>query len=88
MRLISGRIIEAAGTKTTLILLEDDYSGYLQADKHYIPVKKDFSNIETAFEKLDKAFCNEITNNAYEVAVTHLTFKRHLKKLKYELQAL
>ena len=89
MRLISGRIIEAAGTKTTLVLLEDDYSGYLKPNIHYIPVKKDFSDIATAFEKLnDETFCNEITNNAYEVAVTQLTFKNHVKKLKSALQEL
>ena len=89
MRLISGRVIEAAGTKTTLILLEDDYSGYLKPNIHYIPVRKDFSDIESAFQKLnDEAFCDEITNNAYEVAVTQLTFKNHVKKLKCALQEL
>ena len=88
-RVLSGRLIEAAGTKTTLILLRDEYSRYLTPDVHYIPVNKDYSNISEAFEKLsDQDYCSQIRENCYHVAITHLTFKSHLKVLKHALSSI
>ena len=43
IRIISGRQIEAAGTRTVQILFEGRYDGYFLPDVHYIPLKKDFS---------------------------------------------
>jgi hypothetical protein len=44
---ISPRCFEAIALKTVLILYEGSYSGILQPWQHYIPLKKDFSNIKT-----------------------------------------
>lgn len=43
---ISPRHLEACATKTCQILIEGNYSGILQAGKHYIELKKDFSNLD------------------------------------------
>jgi hypothetical protein len=63
---ISSRHLEAVGTKTCQILLEGYYNGILQPDIHYIPVKKDHSNISEVLEKFkDKSFVENMINRAY-----------------------
>src|SRR5262249_18069465 len=42
-RALSGRVVEAAGTRTVQLLLEGDYGGYFRPGEHYIEVAKDFS---------------------------------------------
>ncbi|MFW0778071.1 MAG: hypothetical protein ACN2B6_10185 [Rickettsiales bacterium] len=44
--IMSPRVFEAAMSRTCLIMVEGDYNGILKPDVHYIPIKKDFSNIE------------------------------------------
>ena len=41
---ISPRCFEAAALGTVLVLYEGEYSGILQPWRHYVPLKKDFSN--------------------------------------------
>ncbi|MBN2642658.1 MAG: hypothetical protein JXR78_13475 [Victivallales bacterium] len=43
---ISPRIFEAISLKTGLVLFEGEYSGIIRPWEHYIPLKKDFSNID------------------------------------------
>ena len=52
MNQISPRIFEAAALGTGLILFRGDYSGVIHADEHYIPLEKDFSNLDEVFERL------------------------------------
>ncbi|MGH7199756.1 MAG: hypothetical protein ACREJB_04075, partial [Planctomycetaceae bacterium] len=47
MNQISPKIFEAAAQRTALILFEGRYSGVVRPDEHFIPLRKDFSNIET-----------------------------------------
>ncbi|MBR1214318.1 hypothetical protein [Bradyrhizobium sp. JYMT SZCCT0180] len=54
MNQISPRVFEAAATKSALILFEGEYSGLLQPDVHYLPLKKDFSNLESVIERLSR----------------------------------
>lgn len=80
-RTISGRNVEAAGTKTVQILFEGGYSGYFEPDVHYIPLKKDFSNIDDVMAKFrDTAFCEKLTENAYELAIEELTYEKLIDK--------
>lgn len=53
MNQISPKIFESIALGTALILFEGTYSGVVQADKHYIPLKKDFSNIDEVLDKLN-----------------------------------
>jgi hypothetical protein len=81
MRIMSGRHIEAAGTKTVQVLLEGRYDGYLEPDIHYIPLSKDFSNADDAVRKLrDPAFCGRLAENAYQVAVDALTYPKLISR--------
>jgi hypothetical protein len=76
-RALSGRIVESAGTKTAQILLEGEYAGYFQPDVHYIPLRKDFSNVDEAIEKFrDEGIRRTVAENAYLLAVEELTYER------------
>jgi len=63
---LSPRHLEACLTKTCQVLIEGEYNGILVAGKHYIPLNKDFSNIDEVI-KLIKAdtLRKKITNQAY-----------------------
>ncbi len=43
---ISPRSFEAAALRTAMVLYEGEYSGILKPHRHYVPLKKDFSNID------------------------------------------
>ena len=43
---LSPRHLEACFTNTCQVLIEGDYNGILNPHEHYIPLKKDFSNID------------------------------------------
>ncbi len=64
---ISPRHFEAIITKTCQILVEGYYDGILERDKHYIPLKKDFSNIDEVLEKVkDVQYLTDIAERAYQ----------------------
>ena len=48
---IGPRHIEACATRTCQILIEGDYQGVLRAGEHYIPLRKDFSNLDAVLEE-------------------------------------
>lgn len=87
MRIISGRHVEAAACKTVQILLEGRYNGYFQADVHYIAVAKNYSNASDVIAKFrDLEFCKKLTENAYEVVMSNLTYDHLLKLLTQSLK--
>jgi hypothetical protein len=49
---ISPRHLEAVITKTAQLLVEGSYSGVLEPERHYIPVRRDFSNLDEGLERL------------------------------------
>ncbi|HBN21779.1 MAG TPA: hypothetical protein DD412_00885 [Holosporales bacterium] len=64
---ISPRCFEAASLKTLMILYEGDYSGILIPWRHYIPLKKDHSNMEEIVETLScKKSWQKVVGFAYE----------------------
>jgi len=66
MNQISPRIFEAIGCGTLLILFEGEYSGILKPNLHYVPLKKDFSNIKSVLSILqDEQKRKKITEQAY-----------------------
>lgn len=66
-RCISPRHFEAAAFKVCQILFEGHYSGVLEPMKHYIPLYKDFSNIEQVINLFnDDKIRQIITQNAYD----------------------
>lgn len=49
---ISPRHLEAVIAKTAQVLVEGSYSGVLEPERHYIPVRPDLSNLDEALERL------------------------------------
>jgi hypothetical protein len=66
----SPRLFEAAALRTAMIMFPGDYAGVVEAERHYIPLEKDFSNIDEVVERLrDDAYLDELTGRAYEELV-------------------
>jgi hypothetical protein len=64
-RTVSPRNFEAAAFGTTQILFEGSYSGLMEPMTHYIPLRKDLSNVEEAIERFsDEALRAELARNA------------------------
>jgi hypothetical protein len=68
---LSPRCFEAAALRTPMVLFEGNYSGILKPDRHYIPLKKDFSNFDEVVARLhDHQGLQEIADRTYrEVAL-------------------
>lgn len=79
---ISSRHFEPIGARTCQVLLEGYYNGILQPDVHYIAVKKDLSNIESALQRFrDEVYRQQIVNAAYEHVLAHHTYAHRIAYL-------
>ena len=87
-RTISPRHFEAAALKNCQILFEGKYSGIMEPMKHYIPLKKDFSNFETTIQLFNNSRVRlELTENAYNdlIASGKYTYKRFIQEFDKHL---
>ncbi|MGE0275052.1 MAG: hypothetical protein AB7G68_00730 [Nitrospiraceae bacterium] len=67
---ISPRHFEAVMTKTGQVLLEGRYNGVLQAWRHYIPLKRDFSNLDQVLDVVrDTDRLQQMVDRTYEEIV-------------------
>jgi hypothetical protein len=65
-RTISPRHFEAAALHVCQVLFEGRYSGAMEPMRHYIPLAKDFSNLDRVLELIrDRDVRRELTENAY-----------------------
>ena len=81
---ISPRHLEAVMTKTAQVLVEGGYSGVLEPERHYIPLRRDFSNLDEALERLRDADAVEaMTERAYREV--YLDGRNNLSVLADEL---
>jgi hypothetical protein len=66
LKAISPRHLEACATKTCQILIEGEYNGVLKSGVHYVPLKRDFSNLDQVLEIVKaETYREAITENAY-----------------------
>ena len=71
MNQISPRIFEAISLKTALVLYEGKYSNIIKPNIHFIPLKKDCSNIEDVFKKLsNNDFLQDMVDRAYHDVIS------------------
>ena len=79
---ISSRHFEPIGAKTCQILLEGDYNGILNADEHYISVKKDLSNIYEAIDCFkDESYRQAMVERTYEYVMAEHTYPHRVQAL-------
>jgi hypothetical protein len=70
MNQISPRIFEAIAARTALVLFEGEYSGVILPHLHFIPLSKDFSNVDQVLAQLDDLeLLTAMTERAYRDVV-------------------
>ncbi len=83
MAQVSPKIFEAIRLRTALILFEEGrYSGVVTPGLHFIPLKKDFSNIEEVFAKVqDVGYLERLTDRAYHdvIGTGHYSYETFVK---------
>jgi hypothetical protein len=81
MNQVSPKLLESARLGTALILFRGSYAGVIEPDKHYIPLEKDFSNIEGALRKTPLACLIGVFEAAHGPArLTRLIYRRLLSR--------
>lgn len=66
MNQVSPRVFEAIALRTALVMFEGNYSGVLRPNEHFIPLRKDGSNLDEVFSRLkDGKYVDEMTDRAY-----------------------
>lgn len=70
MNQVSPRVFEAISLRTVLVLFEGSYSGVVEPGRHYIPLRKDGSNLDEVFRLLqDGAFVDRLAEQAWSDVV-------------------
>lgn len=81
LKCVTGKTIEPAACKTPLIQVEGDYDKF-KPNIHYIPLNKDYSNIDECMEKLeDNLYVNKIIENSYKLVKSEYLYRHHINKL-------
>lgn len=91
MNQISPRAFECAALGTLMVLYEGRYSGVLEPWRHYVPLKKDHSNMDEVVEAIkSKEKWTEITSNARkEVALNEkYSYKVFIQNFDTEVEKL
>jgi hypothetical protein len=87
-RTVSPRHFEAAALGVCQILFEGEYSGILRPMVHYIPLKKDFSNVDEVLRRFrDARIRRQLTENAHGdlIASGEYTYRRFIDSFDDEL---
>ena len=84
---ITPRMFEAAMAKTCLILKEGSFSGILKKNVHYIPIKKDYSNIDNIIKNLNDKEREKITERCHRDLIKsgNYTYEKFVKNFFKEI---
>ena len=85
---VSPKIFESIAVGTLLICFEGEYSGVIQPDVHFVPLKKDFSNIDDVFKKLmNDEFVQNMTERAYKDIILsgEYDIEKHIGRIDKDL---
>ncbi len=88
LKALSPRHLEACMTKTCQILIEGNYGGILIPWKHYIPLKKDFSNIDKVISIIKNDISRKkIITRTYKdiVASNKYSYQTFVNKIENEI---
>ena len=82
---MSPRIFEAAAFHCTLIQHEGEYAGILQPERHYIQVRRDYSNIQDVVARVkDAAYCREIASHAHLDLIASKTYSYRMFVARFD----
>jgi hypothetical protein len=82
---ISPRVFECAAMKTPMILFRGRYSGIIKPNVHYIPLEKDFSNVDEVLARIEDIQALEAMAEhtyAYLVASGRFGYRAFSQKLR------
>jgi hypothetical protein len=88
MNQVSPRIFEAIALRTALVLFEGNYSGVVVPGEHFIPLKKDGSNLDEVFELLGNGeYVDAMTERAYRdvIASGKYSYKSFVRMVDEEI---
>jgi hypothetical protein len=75
MNQISPKLFEAIACGTALVLFEGRYSGVLEPERHFIPLKKDFSNVDEVLRRVqDDAELEAMAQRAFQDVILSGTY--------------
>lgn len=86
---ISPRVFEATITQTALVMVEGTYAGLLRPEEHYLPIKRDFSNIEEVLDRMaDLENLQKMADRAYDHLIKSgkFSYKAMAEKIDSEIQ--
>jgi hypothetical protein len=79
---ISSRHFEAMGTKTCQLMFPGRFNDILEADRHYIAIARDFSNVEAALDRfLDPVERARVVDAAHELAHERHTHAHRVREV-------
>jgi hypothetical protein len=79
---ISSRHFDAVGTKTAQIMFPGRYNDILEADRHYLALQPDFSNIDAVMARFrDPAARTAVTEAAHAHVMAGHTYRHRLSRL-------
>ena len=82
---LSPRHLEAVATRTCQVLIEGEYDGVLEPERHYIPLRRDLSNLDEVLERMRRDEDRErIVETAYRDVVASGTwsYPRFVERLE------
>lgn len=85
MNQISPKIFEAIAARTALVLFEGSYSGIVIPDRHYIPLRKDFGNVDAVIARVsDTEYLTDLTDRAFNeiVAPGDYSYRRFISSFE------
>ncbi|MGB0681873.1 MAG: hypothetical protein ACPGOV_04170 [Magnetovibrionaceae bacterium] len=87
LRCISGRHIEALGSKTVQALVRGRYNGFLEAGRHYLPLEPDLSNADEVVAMLqDIPYCQQMVDRTFDEVKGDLTYPALVSRLASEIR--
>jgi len=90
LRALSPRHLEASATKTAQVLVEGDYNGVLAPGDHYLPLRRDFSNLDEVLDLVaSEAERDRLAERAHRdvVASGDWTYRRLVTDVEAQLPA-
>jgi hypothetical protein len=85
---ISSRHFDAAGTKTCQIMFPGRFNDILVADRHYLALREDFSNVDEVIERFrDLAERRRIAEAAHELVLSGHTYARRVETVAAALES-
>jgi hypothetical protein len=79
---ITSRHFEAMGSMACQVLLEGQYNGIIEPGRHYIEMKRDYSNFADVTTQIaDASHCQSIASQAYELVMSSHTYRHRIDDL-------